>query len=323
VAQRGTGSGSVDGYRLEWLTSFLAVVDYGGFAAAAEGSFRSQPRISAHVGELEGHLGAELFDRRERPVRLTDAGIAFLEHARAVVRSLEMGSASVQAVLGVLRGTVRLGWYPSAGASFGPTVLREFHERYPQIAVTIIEGSTEMLAESLRTGDADLVLRPMLPTIKELSVRSHALWEEPLVAVVPEGHPIAANEYVSIVEVASHPIITISGRGHDADSSSEAYRAFRAARVTPTVAYHTDQPQTLVGLARAGLGVGLTNLLAASVSEHGGTRIVPIQESGNRRIVSVFWNSAHALQPATRALLDLIVQLPVPDAVRRFQRGGA
>jgi len=323
MAQRGTGSGSVDGYRLEWLTSFLAVVDYGGFAAAAEGTFRSQPRISTHVAELERHLGAELFDRRERPVRLTDAGIAFLEHARSVVRSLELGSASVQAVLGVLRGTVRLGWYPSAGAAFGPTVLREFEQRYPQISITIVEGSTDFLAEALRTAEADLVLRPMLPPIKEPSVRSHALWEEPLVAVVPEGHPIAANDYVTIAEVASYPIITIKGRGSDAESANEAYRAFRTARVTPTVAHHTDQPQTLVGLARAGIGVGLTNLLAASVSEHSGTRIVPIQDSGNRRVVGVFWDSAHALQPATRALLDLIAQLPVPEDVRRFQRGGA
>ena len=78
---------SVDGYRLEWLTSFLAVVDFGGFAAGAEATYRSQPRVSAHVAQLERHLGVVLIDRHERPVRLTEAGIAFLEHARAVSRS--------------------------------------------------------------------------------------------------------------------------------------------------------------------------------------------------------------------------------------------
>lgn len=316
-------AGSIDGYRLEWLTSFLAVVDFGGFAAAAEATFRSQPRISSHVADLERHLGAELFDRRERPVRLTDAGIAFLEHARSVIRTLELGSASVQAVLGVLRGTVRLGWYPSAGAAFGPIVLREFQRLYPNITVTIVEGSTDELAEAMRTGEADLMIRPMLPPIKEASIRSHTLWEEPLVAVVPEGHPLAANDYVPVAEVATYPIITIGGHGTDPEAQNEAHRAFRTARVTPTIVHRTEQPQTLVGLARAGLGVGLTSLLAASVSEHAGTVIIPILDSGNRRLVGVFWDSARPLQPATRALLDLIVQLPVPEAARRYQRGGA
>lgn len=320
---RTPGVGSLDGYRFEWLTSFLAVVDYGGFAAAAEGTFRSQPRISSHVGDLERHIGAELFDRRERPVRLTDAGIAFLEHARAVTRSLEAASDSVQAVLGVLRGRVRLGWYPSAGAAFGPTVLRAFGERYPHITVSIVEGGADTLADVLHSGEVDLAIRPQLPQIKESSVRSHTLWEEPLVAVVPDGHPIALNEYVSVAEIAAYPVITMGGRGAEADSHNEAYRAFRTASVAPNVVQHTDQPQTLIGLARAGLGVGLTSLLAAEVSEHAGTRIVPVQDSGNRRLVSVFWDSARPLQPATRALLDLIAQLPVPEPVRRYQRGGA
>ncbi|MCR2815010.1 LysR family transcriptional regulator [Microbacterium jiangjiandongii] len=312
----------LDGYRFEWLTSFLAVVDFGGFASAAEGTFRSQPRISSHVADLERHIGADLFDRRQRPVRLTDAGIAFLEHARAVTRSLEAAADSVQAVLGVLRGTVRLGWYPSAGAAFGPTVLKEFSDRYPHIKVTIVEGDAAALGDALRAGDIDLAIRPQLPQIKEPSVRSHALWEEPLVAVVPEGHPIALNEYVSVAEVASYRVITTGIRGAEAESTNEAYRAFKTARVTPHVVHHSDLPQTLISLARAGIGVGLTNMLAAEISERAGTRIVPIQDSGNRQVVRVFWDSARPLQPATRALLDLVTQLPVPEPVKRYQRGG-
>lgn len=112
---------SVDGYRLGWLTSFLAVVDFGGFAAGAEATYRSQPRVSTHVAQLERHLGVVLIDRHERPVRLTEAGIAFLEHARAVVRSLETGTASVQAVLGMRRGQVRLGSWSTPVANGSAT----------------------------------------------------------------------------------------------------------------------------------------------------------------------------------------------------------
>ena len=313
-------NGSLDGYRLEWLSSFLAVVDFGGFAAAAENTFRSQSRISSHVADLERHLGAVLFDRRERPVRLTEAGIAFLEHARASLRALESGSSSVQAVLGLLRGRVRLGWYPSAGAAFGPALLREFAALYPHVTVTLIEAATDDLATALHAGDADIAIRPLLPTPREPSIQHHSLWEEPLVAVVPEGHPLADADYLAVFEMAKHPIVTIGGSRDEHDGQHEIHRAFLAAGVTPNVVYHTNEPQTLIGLAREGLGIGLTNLLAAAVSDTTGTRIIPLQDSGNRRLVGVFWDSARPMQPATRALIDLIVQMPVPAAVRQYQR---
>lgn len=312
--------GSLDGYRLEWLTSFLAVVDFGGFAAAADNTFRSQPRISTHVAELEKQLGAVLFDRRERPVRLTDAGIAFLEHARRVLNALDAGASSVQAVLGLLRGRVRLGWYPSAGAAFGPSLLREFSALYPGVAVTLLEAATAELAVALHEGDADIAIRPLLPQPKEPSIQHHPLWEEPLVAVVPEGHPLADSDYLAVFELAKYPIVTIGGNSLENDNQHEIHRAFVAAGVTPTIAFRTNEPQTLVGLAREGLGIGLTNLLAATISDTTGTRIIPLRDSGNRRHVGVFWDSSRPMQPASRALIDLIVQLPVPEAVQRYQR---
>lgn len=314
-------AGSAEGYRLEWLTSFLAVVDFGGFAAAATATFRSQPRISTHVADLEKHLGAVLLDRRERPVRLTEAGIAFIEHARAVLRDLEAGSSSVQAVLGVLRGRVRLGLYPSAGAAFGPDLLREFSQLYPDVAVSLYEGSAEELAAALHNGDADVAIRPLLPAPREPSLQHHTLWEEPLVAVLPIEHPLAGADYLALSELADYPIVTIGGIRTGVDGQHEVSRGFLAAGLSPTITYQTNEPQTLVGMARAGLGIGLTNLLATSVSDTSGTHVIPVQDSGNRRHVGVFWDTARATQPATRALIDLVVQMPVPAAVRQYQRG--
>lgn len=310
---------SLDGYRLEWLTSFLAVVDYGGFSAAAESTYRTQPRISAHIAGLERHLGATLFDRRERPVRLTEAGIAFLEPARRVLSALDSGTSNVQAILGILQGGVRLGWYPSAGASFGPTLLKEFAASYPGVDVTLVEMTTANLTVALQAGETDVAIRPVLPPPKEPSIRHHPLWEEPLVAVLADTHPLADAEYVALAELAGYPIITIGGT--ESENQHEIYRAFITAGVTPNIILRTNQPQTLIGLAREQLGVGLTNLLAAKVSNTSGTRVVPLRDAGNRRRVGVFWDSSRPLQPASRALIDLIVQLPVPDAVQQYQRG--
>lgn len=311
----------LDSYRLEWLVSYLAVVDYGGFAAAAEATFRSQPRISTHVADLEKHLGAQLFDRRTRPVRLTEAGIAFLEHARAVVRSLESGNASVQAVLGLLRGTVRLAWHPSAGAAFGPALLREFAELHPHVTVDIVEGTTEEIATALHNGEADLALRPLLPAPRENTIQHFMLWEEPLVAVLPLTHRLVNNDYVALAEISGERIVTIGAGKRDPDAHHEVYRALRAAGIAPVVAFETNSPQTLIGLAREGLGIGLTNLLATAAFDTGGVAVIPLQDSGNRREVGVFWDAARPVQAASRALMDLIVQMPAPEAVRQYQRG--
>ncbi|MGO1562402.1 MAG: LysR family transcriptional regulator [Actinomycetaceae bacterium] len=314
-----TQASGIDNYRFEWLTSYLSVVDFGGFAAAAEHTFRSQPRISSHIADLERHLGAQLFDRKARPVRLTDAGVAYLEHARRVVQDLEAGTTSVQHVIGHLRGRVRLGWYPSVGAAFGPDLLVKFGELYPGVSVELVETAAPFLATALREGDADLALRPLLPVVAEPTLQHHVLWEEPLVAVVPTGHALAGRDYVALAELAEHRIIT-NGSDYESHGPNEVDRAVLSAGLTPAIALRTNDPGTLVSLARAGLGVGLTNLLAADVAATPADVVVPVKDAGSRRQVCVFWDSSAPQQPAARALVDLVSQMPVPRAVQRYQR---
>ena len=76
---------------LDWLETFLAVVDRGGFAAASEAVHRSQSRVSAHIAALERDLGVRLIDRAHRPARLTAAGEVFARHAREKASQLPDG----------------------------------------------------------------------------------------------------------------------------------------------------------------------------------------------------------------------------------------
>ncbi|TDD96122.1 LysR family transcriptional regulator [Jiangella asiatica] len=311
---------SVDGYRLEWLTSFLAVVDHGGFAAAADHMFRSQSRISAHIADLERRLGATLFDRRERPVRLTEAGVAFLVHARAVRRELEAGVSAVQSVLGLLRGHVRVATFPSAAAAMMPATIKEFATRHPNIEVSLVEGDTLNVGEALYAGDADLALRPVTPTPRESSLEWHVLWEEPLVAVVAADDPLASTSSLTLVELEGRPLITIGASHTGPEHVFEVHAALAAAGLTPRIAFQTNQPQTLVAMARSGLGVGVTNLLAAKVSDTQGVVVVPLRDVVPHRQVGVFWDASRPMQPATRAFLDLLLQMPVPEPVELYQR---
>lgn len=296
---------------LDWLETFLAVVDRGGFSAAADTVHRSQSRVSSHIASLEQALGARLFDRRHRPVLLTDAGEAFLPHARAVLAELDRGHADVDAVLGVVRGHVVLGSYPSASAAFVPGLLRRFHARHPQISVDLTERTTLDLSEALGSGQLHLALRPLAPSDDTEGLSFRALWREPLVAVFLPDHPLAAVAApVPLTELAKHPLVTIGGSVHR-EVMYEAHLALRACGALAKIAWQTDQPQTLVNFVRAGLGVGITNALAMAVSDTAGVTVTTVAAPAGRT-AGVFWDPRGELPRAAGALLEQILAIPVP-----------
>lgn len=292
---------------IDWLESFVAVVDHGGFSAAASAVHRSQSRVSAHVGALEQALGATLFDRRHRPVELTDAGIAYLPHAREVLASLDRGLAEIESVIGVARGSVVLGSYPSASAAFLPGLVRDFSASHPQVQLVLTEQPSVELGQSLSSGEVHLALRALAPSCRTGALAHRALWREPLVAVFPAGHPLASQRApIDLSVLVAHPLITIGGsRGQE--DLVEADLAFRGVGPAPVVAWQTDQPQTLANFVRAGLGVGVTNSLAMQVSDTAGLEVVEVGSLEQGRTVGVFWDPDRYMPVAARTLLKRIV----------------
>lgn len=314
---------------IDWLESFVAVVDHGGFSRAATAVHRSQSRVSAHVGALEQALAATLFDRRHRPVELTDAGVAYLPHAREVLASLDRGLAEIEAVSGVARGSVVLGSYPSASAAFLPGLVRDFSASHPQVQLVLTEQATVDLGQSLRSGEVHLALRALAPSCHTAALAHRALWREPLVAVFPTDHVLATERApLDLSALVPHSLVTIAGaRGQE--GLVETQLAFRDVASTPHVAWQTDQPQTLANFVRAGLGVGVTNALAMQVSDTAGLEVVQVGALAQGRTVGVFWDPDRYMPVAARDLLQRIVTRcrppgtfpPTPQQVEPAIRG--
>lgn len=308
---------------VDWLETFVAVVDSGGFSAAAHTVHRSQSRVSCHVAALEQALGAPLFDRRHRPVLLTDAGQAFLPHAREVLADLERGQSEVAAVLGVVRGHVVLGSYPSASAAFVPPLLSAFADRYPLVSVDLTERPTLDLSEALGSGALHLALRPVAPHDDTEGLEHRLLWREPLVAVFPRDHPLARlRAPLPLAEVARHRLVTIGGsKGREV--MYEAHAALKKLPEAPQIAWQTDQPQTLVNFVRAGLGVGVTNALATAVSDTDGLVVVQVGDVDDGRTAAVFWDPRRYMPRAVHALLQEVLTTPPPAGTLSVATDGA
>ncbi|GAA5116216.1 LysR family transcriptional regulator [Pseudonocardia adelaidensis] len=299
--------------RLEWLVSFLAVVDTGSFVAAAEATHRSQPRISMHVAALERAVGIPLFNRRKRPVELTEAGTALAEHARSILREVETTEAAMAAWRGGARGVVTLGSHPSASAAFVPHVLRQAARSSPDVRVVLVERSTLELDDALAAGELDLCIRPVSPAPARSTVRKHVLWGESLVALHPPGHPLSElPEPLPVAEVATHPLLSIGRLDAPETGEFESYRRFRECGYELEPVQATNQPQTLMSLVRHGFGVGITNALAARVTDTAGVCVRRLEGGAGRR-VAVHWDSARHLTAAARTLLQQIIRQPRPD----------
>ena len=301
----------------DWLVTFVAVVDHGGFSAAAEALHRSQSRVSAHVAELESEFGSVLLDRSQRPVALTDSGNAFIAHARAVMDRLEWARSEVMSVEGVVRGSVSLGSYPSASAAFVPGVLRRFMNAHPDVEVSLVERPPVQLERALAEREADVILRPLHPMPMSMTLAHRFLWRESLKVVVPQEHHLGRSGTPIAVETIVNERFITAGEGIPGESSFyEGNQALRRAGLEGEVRFRSNQPHTLLALVQAGLGIGLINELALSVCGDYNLRVLDIADPLAVRDVAVFWDEGAYESPAARALRAAILEAPVPPGVQ-------
>ena len=200
------------------LQHFVAVVDHGGFTAAAKATFVSQPALSLAVKELEADLGTLLFDRIGRRVQLTAAGTALLGPARQVLRDLETGRAAVTAVSGLESGVLSLACLPTLAADPTATLVGRFRSHHPGVRVDL--AAPEDITGAVRTGrDRDLragaYRRAGCPRRTRVRPR---LGSQVLVFILPPGTTSGVTAVAGADRLRGHAVRSIPRR--DLDSSS-------------------------------------------------------------------------------------------------------
>src|ERR1700756_4813095 len=140
------------------LRYFCAIADSGSFSRAARLAHVSQPSLSQQILKLEDELGARLFDRLGRSVRLTDVGKTFLPRARSVLRELEAARGDVVEQKDSVGGRICVGRIPSLRPYFLPAQITFLSRRFPQAHVTVVEDITPALLDRLRASVVDVAV---------------------------------------------------------------------------------------------------------------------------------------------------------------------
>ncbi|RKQ52916.1 DNA-binding transcriptional LysR family regulator [Vogesella indigofera] len=261
-------------FSLRQLQYFVATVEHGGVSAAARACHVSQPSVSLAIAQLEAALGSALFRRQaSRGVELTSAGQRVLLQARDILgqaAALGAGGAS-----GELRGQLALICFQDLGPYFAPRLLAGFRARHPQVAVTLLEGDLATVQRALRSGKAELALTYELAIDAQMA--RCTLAELAPYALLPADHPLAAQDKVSLAQLASQPLVL-----EDIPHTREYLLSlFWQQQLTPRIAQTVQSFEMQRGLVAHGQGVALSCTRPAGDCSYDGRAIAcrPLAEA--------------------------------------------
>jgi LysR family hydrogen peroxide-inducible transcriptional activator len=262
------------------LRYFCAVAESGNFTRAAEATRVAQPSLSQQILKLEDELGAKLFDRLPRSVRLTQFGKAFLPKAQAILRQIGEARIEIREMASVESGEVVLGAIPTIAPYLLPKMLSSFAREHPSVSVNVVEEITPTLLERLHEGTIDLALLALPVSGDELIVTE--LTEEPLFAALPARHRLAGKQSILLDELREESFLLLK-EGHC--FRENAISACRRSRVNPKVVFESGQFATILAMVSAGMGVSVVPQMA--INDVPGCRFVLIADKKSHRKVGV------------------------------------
>jgi DNA-binding transcriptional LysR family regulator len=240
---------------LQQLRQFVTLAETLNFHRAAERLHIAQPPLSVSIRKLEEELGAALFIREPRGVRLTAAGLAALDDARQALAHAEQVQRSAQETMTGNRGTLRLGFVVSAVYRLLPALLPAFRARYPQIEISLVESRSADLLDAVEAGtiDAAIVRTPVMHETRDAIL---PLEKDSLCLAVAHDSRFAGLSQINLRE-ARDELFVIYARETVPSMHAITMQACQDAGFVPRIAERATQSQTIICLDESGFGVAL------------------------------------------------------------------
>ncbi len=276
----------------------IAVAETNSFTRAAERCLVVQSALSHQIARLERELGARLFERTSRRVRLTPAGAAFLPAARQCLDAADRAAAEVAAAVGEVRGRLAVGLIPTVAAVDIPEALRDFRRRHPHVRISLRVGASEELVEKVEQGAIDIAFLGLPTTARPRGVVAHELARDRLVAVVAPDHPLAGQRSTDLRTLSSEVFVDLPA---GTAGRLQSDQAFAAAGLDRDVAFEVTSADYIARLVRPGLAVAM--LPSAYVPQLEGVTTIEVADAP-ARIEYVIWSRSRT--PAATAFLTVI-----------------
>jgi DNA-binding transcriptional LysR family regulator len=247
---------------LRHLRYFVAVAEEKHMTRAARRLGIQQPPLSLQIRALEEELQVQLFRRKPRGVELTDAGLSFLDSARAVLDQVERAFATTRRTARGEQGRLVIGFTSSAPFHpFVPRIFRTFREASPLVSLELEESGSSELVQQLHSDEIDAAfIRSPVADLVGLTVRT--LVEEPMLVALPAGHKLARapqsgrGSMLRLAALAEETFILYKRPGAPGLYDS-IITACRSAGFSPRVGQEAPRIVSTLNLVAAGLGVSI------------------------------------------------------------------
>jgi DNA-binding transcriptional LysR family regulator len=239
------------------LRYFVAVAEMENFSRAALKLHVSQPALSRQIRDLEDEIGFSLLERTAKSVRLTDAGRAFLDNARALLQNADEAVTKARAVASAEPTELHVGYSPTPTAKILPKILRAFQRKMPNVHVKLHDWSHNAIFDRIRDGRLQLGL--IVPPLKASAlhdVRYEELFHERVCVAVALQHPFARRRAIPIAEVAAEPLIGLTREDYP-NYYDYLSIIFSKVKQKPRVVEEHDSFPAVMSAVEAGTGVAI------------------------------------------------------------------
>jgi DNA-binding transcriptional LysR family regulator len=280
---------------LRHLRYFIVLAEELHFGRAARRLAISQPPLSVAIRQLEESVGARLFERNSKEVRLTPAGQALQSSSERVLRQVEEAANEARDVSLGLVGRLRIGFVGSMLYRGLPQALAQFRASHPAVRVTLAElNSGEQVNELIQDRlDVGFVHNSRLPP----ELRHVLLMSEPFVACLPAGHRLARRRTVALASLSNEPFVLFS-RNASPDYHARILAICASGGFRPEVQHEVRHWLSVVSLVSQDMGVALVPS-AMQFAALRGAVFRPLEEQVARSEAYCVWRDGAA---------DIVVQ---------------
>ena len=293
-----------------WLAAFVVFAEEQHFTRAAAREHIAQPALSQQIRRLEQEVGLALVERTTRRVTVTEAGQTLVARARRILSELDAANAEMQALAGVRTGHVMVGTMHTMGPVDVSLALAVFHQRHPDVELTVREQSSEELAEMLRDDVLDLAFLSVTDRMESHGLGLQQLVSEELVVVLPETHRLAGKGTLRMAELDGEHFISYR---EGARLRELLTFAARHAGFEPQIKLESNESERIKRLVARDMGVAI---LPRSDAERAGTEVAvaALTDPSLRRDITLACREGRRHAPAAAEFLELSKELfSAPD----------
>lgn len=238
-------------FTLRQFRVFESVASHLSFTQAAKALHLSQPAVSMQVKLMEEQVGLPLFEQLGKQIYLTEAGREIYHYSRAIGQLLDEAEEVINELKGSHRGRLTIS-VASTANYFVPTLLGTFHDRFPDITVSLDVTNRETLLAQMDKNEVDLVVMGQPP--KEMDIEAGIFMENPLVIIAPPDHPLAQQRNIPMSRMEDEIFLT---RERGSGTRGAIERFFEQHGVQLNTGMEIASNEAIKQSVQAGLGLGL------------------------------------------------------------------